>query len=87
MAQQKQSFRTSVGTSVSGNVGIYNAGVGLSHENTSGDAKIKQNSDQTQNEACVFDAVGGETILATNPKEWCPTVADYKLWRVINVST
>lgn len=27
------------------------------------------------------------TILSTNPTAWCPTVADYKLWRVINVST
>ncbi|EYB21882.1 hypothetical protein FG05_11539 [Fusarium graminearum] len=24
------------------------------------------------------------TILSTNPTAWCPTVADYKLWRVIN---
>lgn len=86
MDQQKQSFRTSVGTSVSGNIGIYNADVSISHQNTSGDAHTNENSRQTQNEACVFEAVGGETILATNPKEWCPTVADYKLWRVINVS-
>ncbi|KAH7184519.1 uncharacterized protein B0J16DRAFT_241459, partial [Fusarium flagelliforme] len=82
--QQKQSFRTSVGTSVSGNVGIYNASVSASQEVTTGNAHTNENSSQTQNEACVFEAVGGNTILSTNPKAWCPTVADYKLWRVIN---
>ncbi|CAG7558173.1 unnamed protein product, partial [Fusarium equiseti] len=100
--QQKESFRTSVGTSVSGNVGIYNAGVSASHEVTSGNANTNENSSQTQNEVCVFEAVGGakggvvvlhkpylivvggDTILSINPKAWCPTVADYKLWRVVN---
>ncbi|KAF5020573.1 hypothetical protein F66182_7405 [Fusarium sp. NRRL 66182] len=82
--QVKQSFKTSVGASVSGGYGIYSGSVGVKNEHEAGSSQTNESTATSHNEACVFEAVGGETILATNPKAWCPTVANYELWRVIN---
>jgi hypothetical protein len=35
-------------------------------------------------ESNVFEAVGGDTILANNPAVWAPSAATPNLWRVIN---
>lgn len=35
----------------------------------------------------IFEAVGGDTILASNPVAWATTVGDYHIWRVINRDT
>ncbi|KAK2015253.1 hypothetical protein LZ32DRAFT_672708 [Colletotrichum eremochloae] len=38
---------------------------------------------KASSENVVFEAVGGNTILASSPSQWCPTVGDHVNWRVI----
>lgn len=86
MEEHKESFKKSVGASVSGGYAGFSASASVKHEANQGGDKVNEDTAKTQNEAAVFEAVGGETILSTDPKSWCPTVANHELWRVINVS-
>lgn len=82
---EKSSFKLALGASVSGSYAGISASASVKHEKSEGGSKTEETSTRSQHEACVFEAVGGETILATDPKAWSPTVANHELWRIINV--
>ncbi|KAH7038402.1 uncharacterized protein B0I36DRAFT_235984 [Microdochium trichocladiopsis] len=84
LEEEKQSFKTSVGVTVSGGFGGFSASSSMKHEKEQGSTTSNQSTAKSQSEAVVFEAVGGETILAAEPKAWSPTVADHELWRIIN---
>lgn len=50
----------------------------------SGSASANSKTATSTRETNVFEAVGGDTILANNPAAWAPTAAQPNLWRVIN---
>ncbi|EUC28058.1 hypothetical protein COCCADRAFT_64920, partial [Bipolaris zeicola 26-R-13] len=78
--QHKEQMKVSVGASVQTPYG----GVSAKHD----EEKVKTNDKSTEKsntqEINVFEAVGGDTILANNPAAWAPTAASPYLWRVIN---
>lgn len=71
---------------MSGSYGGFSASATAKHEEAEGKSTSNEKSQHTQNEPVVFEAVGGNTILANNRPEWCATVGDVSNWRVINVS-
>ncbi|KAM0424832.1 hypothetical protein ACHAPT_009888 [Fusarium lateritium] len=77
--QQKQSMKVSVGVAVT--TPWVNSTV--KHTNESGSATSSATTDKTQEEQHFFEATGGDTLLATNPTAWAPTVGNHKNWRVI----
>ena len=85
--EKKESFKVSVGASVSASVGGFSASTEVKHEESKGQAETNETSSRSQNESMVFEAVGGDTILATDPGRWSSTVGSHELWRVINVSS
>jgi len=48
-----------------------------------GEAQKTKTAAKALSEEVLFNAVGGNTLLGTNPKDWAPTVAEPKLWAVI----
>ncbi|CAF3480417.1 unnamed protein product [Fusarium graminearum] len=78
--EQKEAMKVSVGVQVTTPFG----GAGVKHTNESGKMESKSTTDVKKNESNVFEAVGGDTILAANPTAWSSTVADYRTWRVID---
>ncbi|KXJ88991.1 hypothetical protein Micbo1qcDRAFT_206580 [Microdochium bolleyi] len=84
LEEEKQSFKVSVGASVSGGFGGFSASASTKHENEQGSGTVNDTNAKSQKETVVFEAVGGETILAADPKSWSPTVANHELWRIIN---
>jgi hypothetical protein len=79
--QQKSEFKTAVGVSVSTPYG----GGSVTSTQSGGSSDDKGKVDIKKSESDVWTAQGGNTILANNVVAWAPTVADYRLWRVINV--
>ncbi|KAF7526535.1 hypothetical protein G7054_g10735 [Neopestalotiopsis clavispora] len=79
--EQKEAFKMSVGLQVTTPVGV---GAGVKHSNENGKQEIQNNAEVKKKESNVFEAVGGDTILAANPEAWSSTVADYRTWRVID---
>ncbi|KAF2811812.1 uncharacterized protein BDZ99DRAFT_414359 [Mytilinidion resinicola] len=79
--EQKEQFKVSVGVSVSTPIGI---GASMKHEEEKGSTQSQNTMDKKTNENNIFEAVGGDTILANNPAAWAPTVAKHEYWRVIN---
>jgi hypothetical protein len=80
--EQKQSLKTSVGLSVS----TPKASASVSHTQESGSANSSSQGQSDNSENHAFEALGGDTLLASNPLAWIPTVGNYSNWRVINVS-
>ncbi|MCJ1394185.1 hypothetical protein MMC18_007063 [Xylographa bjoerkii] len=80
-AEQKEQFKNSVGMQVSTPANI---GGGFTHTTEKGKSASQSSSDLNSDERNVFEAVGGDTILAASPSDWAWTVADYTLWRVIS---
>ncbi|KAK5110589.1 hypothetical protein LTR85_000989 [Meristemomyces frigidus] len=78
--QQKEQFKVSVGVSVSTPYG----GASVKHEQEKGSSNESKSSETNSNESNVFEAVGGDTILANNPNAWATTVSSPDTWRVIN---
>ncbi|KAI7530567.1 hypothetical protein KC317_g20037, partial [Hortaea werneckii] len=78
--EQKEQFKVSVGVSVSTPYG----GASVKHEQEQGSSSENKRSETTSNESNVFEAVGGDTILANNPNAWASTVSSPETWRVIN---
>ncbi len=60
--EEKEQFKVSVGVQVSTPIGV---GAGVKHENEKGNSASKQSGDQKRQESNVFEAVGGDTILAS----------------------
>ncbi|KAK1580373.1 uncharacterized protein LY79DRAFT_661175 [Colletotrichum navitas] len=52
-------------------------------ETTKGNDQSTNRSYEASSDNVVFEAVGGNTILASNPSQGCPTVGDHVNWRVI----
>lgn len=59
--EQKQQFKVSVGMQVSTPFGV---GAGVKHEQETGHAESTSKTDETKTESNVFEATGGDTILA-----------------------
>ncbi|RMY73288.1 hypothetical protein D0863_03958 [Hortaea werneckii] len=78
--EQKEQFKVSVGVSVSTPYG----GASVKHEQEQGSSSENKRSETNSNESNVFEAVGGDTILANNPNAWASTVSSPETWRVIN---
>ncbi|EMT71700.1 hypothetical protein FOC4_g10010215 [Fusarium odoratissimum] len=78
--EQKQSLKTSVGLSVSSP----KASGSVSHTQESGSDNSKSQAQSDKSESHTFEAMGGDSLLATNPIAWIPTVGSYKNWRIIN---
>lgn len=85
MEEHKESMKVSVGASISGSYAGFSASASVKHEQAQGTTNANETSQRSQNEAAVFEAVGGDTILANNPPSWCGTVGNHANWRVINV--
>lgn len=68
---EKSSFKLALGASVSGSYAGISASASVKHEKSEGSSKT--------------EAVGGETLLATDPKAWRSSVSNHELWRIINV--
>lgn len=81
--EQKQSMKTSVGLSVASP----EASASISHTQESGSANSQSQATSDKYESHAFEAMGGDTLLASNPLSWIPTVGNYNNWRIINVST
>jgi hypothetical protein len=79
-AEQKEQFKISVGVSVSTPFGSGS----VKHEQEHGQSTASAQSQSNQREENVFEAVGGDTILANNPPAWTTTVGHPENWRVIN---
>ncbi|KAF5004997.1 hypothetical protein FDECE_8522 [Fusarium decemcellulare] len=77
---QKQSMKTSVGLSVSSP----KASGSVSHTEESGSANSSSQAQSDKSESHAFEAMGGDTLLASNPLAWIPTVGNYNNWRIIN---
>ncbi|KAJ4200959.1 hypothetical protein NW767_007094 [Fusarium falciforme] len=77
--EQKQSMKVSVGVAVT----TPWVSSTVKHTNESGSASSSSTTDKRQEEQHFFEATGGDTLLATNPTAWAPTVGNHKNWRVI----
>ncbi|KAK6541560.1 hypothetical protein TWF694_007365 [Orbilia ellipsospora] len=78
--EQKEQFKTSMELQIQTPVGV---GAGVKHERESGSGTANRENEKDKNEKHVFEAVGGDTILAATPGEWSSSVAHEKYWRVI----
>ncbi|KAI3530605.1 hypothetical protein CSPX01_14714 [Colletotrichum filicis] len=76
------SFKHAIGMSVSSPVEVI-IGADSKKEIASGADQSIVRSYKDSDDSVVFEAVGGNTILASNPQQWCATVEDYNNWRVI----
>ncbi|KAJ9634366.1 hypothetical protein H2199_009024 [Coniosporium tulheliwenetii] len=79
--EQKEQFKVSVGVSVSTPFGVSGS---VKHEQEWGSTQSESRTDKKTEESNVFEAVGGDTVLANNPPAWAPTVTMHEYWRVIN---
>lgn len=61
-------------------------GASVKHEQEKGKTEDRSTVTTESRESNVFEACGGDTILANNPSAWADSVAPPTLWRVINVS-
>ncbi|KAI0392574.1 hypothetical protein F5Y17DRAFT_459707 [Xylariaceae sp. FL0594] len=81
--KSKDSFKLAIGLSVTMPI---DAGVEVEHEKTVGSEKSDTNGQKHVNDRVVFEATGGNTILAASPHQWCVSVGDHLNWRVIERS-
>ncbi|KAK1700797.1 hypothetical protein BDP55DRAFT_644197 [Colletotrichum godetiae] len=80
--KQRCDFKRAIGMSISSPVEVA-IGADSKRENTSGANQNVNRSYMDNSDSVVFEAVGGNTILASNPAQWCATVGDHNNWRVI----
>lgn len=80
-SEQKEQFKVSVGVSVTTPFG----GASVKHDETHGSSDTAEKAVKDTVESNVFEAVGGNTLLANNPVAWSSSVGSSDLWRVINV--
>ncbi|KAJ5885448.1 hypothetical protein N7495_009958 [Penicillium taxi] len=81
--KSKDEFKAEVGVAVQTTFGVGGT-VKASHETQDGKENVKSNLNQS--ETMSFEATGGNTLLASNPSEWCASVGDFNNWRVIDQS-
>ncbi|KXH53519.1 hypothetical protein CSIM01_12762 [Colletotrichum simmondsii] len=76
------SFKHAIGMSVSSPVEVIIGAESKKEIASSADQSMIR-SYKDSDDSVVFEAVGGNTILASSPQQWCATVGDYNNWRVI----
>ncbi|GIC86088.1 uncharacterized protein Aud_002450 [Aspergillus udagawae] len=81
--KSKDEFKAEVGVAVQTAFGV-GGSVKASHETQDGKEHVQSNLNQR--ETMSFEATGGNTLLASNPSEWCASVGDFNNWRVIDQS-
>jgi hypothetical protein len=80
MTSAKTQFKAEVGLAVSMPVaGGFNSKVSRG----TGTDVAHHVQETNARDAIAFEATGGNTILVTNPPQWCLSVLDYQNWRVI----
>ncbi|KAG8691309.1 hypothetical protein FRC11_005056 [Ceratobasidium sp. 423] len=79
----KEQFKVSVGVAVQ--TPYVSASVKTSHEK--GSAQQQGQTTTDTKEKLVFEATGGNTLLATNPDSWTASLSDYSHWRAIKRDT
>jgi hypothetical protein len=62
-------------------------GGGVSVSQKSGSDNASGTSKAAANDTQAFDAVGGDTTLASQPQAWVASVADFRNWRVVERSS
>ncbi|KAI8931675.1 hypothetical protein NX059_011322 [Plenodomus lindquistii] len=82
LESHKDEFKASIGASVQTPWG----GGSVKHEQAKGKEVTNSTLNTSARENNVFEACGGDTILANNPVAWASTVANPALWRVISAS-
>ncbi|KZL74676.1 membrane attack complex component perforin, partial [Colletotrichum tofieldiae] len=78
--KNRDTFKQAIGLKVSSPVEV---GADSKMETTRGSDQNIDRSYKDSSNCVVFEAVGGNTILASNPSQWCPTVGNHVNWRVI----
>jgi hypothetical protein len=79
--KEKEAFRAAVGFAVKSPFAT-TAGE-VSHEK--GSVKIEGRTEKNLSESVIFEAIGGDTLLASNPPAWIDSVMDHNNWRVNDV--
>ncbi|MCJ1406830.1 hypothetical protein MMC19_000900 [Ptychographa xylographoides] len=77
---EKSQFKNEVGLSIAF---PKVASLSMKKSNETGSDEQHSRQQTSMNDAMVFEATGGNTILATDPPKWCESVLDYRNWRVI----
>ncbi|KAK0710652.1 hypothetical protein B0H67DRAFT_539495 [Lasiosphaeris hirsuta] len=78
--EQKETFKVSVGIEVT----TPYVSTSIKHTSEKGSSESQAQSEKNSKDTVVFEAVGGDTILANNAPAWSATVAKCDYWRVIN---
>ncbi|TIC92698.1 hypothetical protein CH35J_010230 [Colletotrichum higginsianum] len=78
--KNRDMFKHAIGLTVSSPVEV--GGDSKSETSRGSDQDLSRSYKASSNDV-VFEAVGGNTILASNPGQWCPTVGNHVNWRVI----
>lgn len=60
------------------------AGVSAGFDWGSGDGTQNHTTNSHTDSTLQWQANGGDTLLANSPPDWCPTVAPFQNWRIIN---
>ncbi|KAF6796484.1 hypothetical protein CSOJ01_13144 [Colletotrichum sojae] len=77
--KKKEDFKKTIGLAVT----TVNIGLESKSDKTVGQDESLTAASRDTTDRVVFEAVGGNTILASNPQQWCATVGNHDNWRVI----
>ncbi|KAF2994067.1 hypothetical protein E8E13_002474 [Curvularia kusanoi] len=82
-SRQKEDFKAQVGLAASSPKGL--AGSMKASRQKSSDG-AEGNEEHELSDTQAFEATGGDSILASNPPEWCASVRHFQNWRTIERS-
>ncbi|KAK2729527.1 hypothetical protein CKAH01_02501 [Colletotrichum kahawae] len=77
--KSKQDFKRTIGLAISS----ANVGGGYSRQESQDTDQSNSYGSRNESEQVVFEAIGGNTILASSPQRWCQSVTNHENWRVI----
>ncbi|KAF5507878.1 hypothetical protein CGCA056_v013515 [Colletotrichum aenigma] len=77
--KSKQDFKRTIGLAISS----ANAGAGYTRQESQDTDQSNSYGSRNDSEQVVFEAIGGNTILASSPQRWCQSVTNHENWRVI----
>ncbi|KAF9880810.1 hypothetical protein CkaCkLH20_01852 [Colletotrichum karsti] len=78
--RSKDDFKQTIGLAISSPVDV---GVDAKRESMGSTDDSYSRGYRDNSEQVVFEAIGGNTILASSPQLWCQTVSDFANWRAI----
>ncbi|KAF4831923.1 hypothetical protein CGCTS75_v005023 [Colletotrichum tropicale] len=78
--KSKQDFKRTIGLAISSPI---DAGGGYTRQETQDTDQSNSYGNRNDSEQVVFEAIGGNTILASSPQRWCQSVTNHENWRVI----